>query len=196
MFNVRRRLNRMPTAARYGTLIAAVALAAGVLVPMTAAASPAKPTGLGGSGTPRLDHVFIIMLENHEADHVIGDPSAPYITSLAHQYGVATNYYGVTHTSEPNYIAATSGSTWWTNDDDGWYTGNHYPDPSIAGNHYPHTNIVTEMAARHIPWDAYMESHASQRLPARQLVGHGPALCEQAQPVHPVQRRPLQPTVA
>ena len=158
MFNVRRRLNRMPTAARYGTLIAAVALAAGVLVPMTAAASPAKPTGLGGSGTPRLDHVFIIMLENHEADHVIGDPSAPYITSLAHQYGVATNYYGVTHTSEPNYIAATSGSTWWTNDDDGWYTGNHYPDPSIAGNHYPHTNIVTEMAARHIPWDAYMEA--------------------------------------
>ena len=71
---------------------------------------------------------------------------------------MATNYYGVTHTSEPNYIAATSGSTWWTNDDDGWYTGNHYPDPSIAGNHYPHTNIVTEMAARHIPWDAYMEA--------------------------------------
>ncbi len=161
MFNMRRRLSRMPTAARYGTLMAAVALAAGILVPVTAAASqaaPANPAGLGRNGTPQLGHVFIIMLENHEADHVIGDPSAPYITSLAHEYGVATKYYGVTHTSEPNYIAATSGSTWWNNDDDGWYTGNHYPDPAIAGNHYPHTSIVTEMAARHIPWDAYMEA--------------------------------------
>ena len=79
----------------------------------------------------------------------------------ARDYGVATKYYGVTHTSEPNYIAATSGSTWWTNDDDGWYTGNHYPDPKIAGNHYPHTNIVTEMEARHIPWDAYMQAMPS-----------------------------------
>lgn len=66
-----------------------------------------------------------------------------------------------THTREPNYIAATSGSTWWNNDDDGWYTGNHYPDPKIAGNHYPHTSIVTEMEARHIPWDAYMQAMPS-----------------------------------
>lgn len=100
MFNVRRRLSRMPTAARYGTLAAAVALSAAVLVPVTAAASPGTPTSgrqpadLGWSGAPRLDHVFIIMLENHEADHVIGDPSAPFITSLAHHFGVATKYYG------------------------------------------------------------------------------------------------------
>ena len=48
MFNVRRRLNRMPTAARYGTLIAAVALAAGVLVPMTA--PRARPSRLAWAG--------------------------------------------------------------------------------------------------------------------------------------------------
>jgi hypothetical protein len=102
--------------------------------------------------------VFIIMLENHAADHVIGDPNAPFITSLARKYGTATRYYGVTHSSEPNYIAATSGSTWWNNDDDGWYTGNHYPNPKIAGNHFPHTNIVDELTARHIPWDAYMQA--------------------------------------
>jgi hypothetical protein len=110
------------------------------------------------SGRARhLGHVFIIMLENHAADHVIGDPNTPFITSLAREYGTATNYYGITHTSEPNYIGATSGSTWWTNDDDGWYSGNHYPNPAIAGNHYPHKNIVDELQARHIPWDAYMQ---------------------------------------
>jgi phosphatidylinositol-3-phosphatase len=164
MITVRQRLSRMSAVSRYGTLAAVVALAAGILVPVAAAASTAAPAAAGQPGSPgwgggpRLDHVFIIMLENHEADHVIGDPNTPFITSLARQYGVATKYYGVTHTSEPNYIAATSGSTWWNNDDDGWYTGNHYPNPKIAGNHFPHTNIVTEMQARHIPWAAYMQA--------------------------------------
>ncbi len=163
MSSMQSRLRRVPAVVRYGTLAAAAALCALVAGPVAATASPAAPAAAAGTegGAPRLDHVFIIMLENHEADHVIGDPSAPFITSLAREYGVETRYYGVTHTSEPNYIAATSGSTWWTNDDDGWYTGNHYPDPKIAGNHYPHTNIVTEMEARHIAWDAYMQAMPS-----------------------------------
>jgi phosphatidylinositol-3-phosphatase len=84
-----------------------------------------------------LGHVFIIMLENHAADHVIGDPKTPFITSLAHEYGTATNYYGITHTSEPNYIGATSGSTWWTNDDDGWYSGKSRSQPRDRGQPLP-----------------------------------------------------------
>jgi hypothetical protein len=91
------------------------------------------------------------MLENHAADHVIGDPNTPYITSLASTYGVASNYYGVTHSSEPNYIAATSGDNWWNFNDNGWY----------AGNQYPHTNIVDELAAKHIPLAAYMDGMPS-----------------------------------
>ncbi len=73
--------------------------AAGVQSSYGATAGAAQGSGAHpGSGT-RLDHVFIIMLENHAADHVIGDPNAPYITSLASTYGQATNYYGVTLTS-------------------------------------------------------------------------------------------------
>ena len=91
------------------------------------------------------------MLENHEADHVIGDPNMPYLTSLASQYGVATDYFGVTHTSEPNYIAATSGDNWWVNNDNGW----------SAGNQYDHANIVDELSGAHIPWAAYMQAMPS-----------------------------------
>jgi hypothetical protein len=129
--------------------------AAGVQSSYGATAGAAQGSGAHpGSGT-RLDHVFIIMLENHAADHVIGDPSAPYITSLASTYGQATNYYGVTHTSEPNYIAATSGNNWWVNNDNGWYptTANNF-----GPNQYAHTNIVDELGAAHIPWDAYMQA--------------------------------------
>lgn len=138
-----------------GGVLAAVAVAAAALVP--AAASPGSH-GHGRGRGHHLDHVFVIMLENHSRGDVIGDPDMPYTTSLAHEYGQATRYYGVTHPSEPNYIAATSGSTWSTNDDDGWNSGNHYPNPDVAGNHYPHTNIVDQLAAHHIGWAAYMDA--------------------------------------
>ncbi len=93
----------------------------------------------------RLDRVFIIVLENHSAKSVIGDPNTPYISSLAQQYGDASNYYGVTHPSEPNYIAMTSGSNWYTNTDN-------------PANRFDHTNIVDELEAHHISWAAYMDA--------------------------------------
>jgi len=46
------------------------------------------------------------------------NPNTTFIQSLANNYGLATNYYGVTHTSLPNYVAVTSGSTWGSNSDD------------------------------------------------------------------------------
>ena len=130
---------------------AALALAAGALAATAGSSYGATAGAGGGSAAQRLDHVFIIMLENHEADHVIGDPNMPYLTSLASQYGVATDYFGVTHTSEPNYIAATSGDNWWVNNDNGW----------SAGNQYDHANIVDELSGAHIPWAAYMQAMPS-----------------------------------
>jgi len=126
-------------------------------------ASPALGAGTSGASTdwrargPQLGHVFVIMEENHAADHVIGDPAMPFTNSLANRYAQATNYYGVTHTSEPNYIAATSGSNWDVNNDNGWY-----PTATNSGtNHYDHTNIVDELDAHHISWDAYMDAMPS-----------------------------------
>jgi hypothetical protein len=52
-------------------------------------------------GAPQ--HIFYIMMENHGTSQVIGNTAdAPYITSLAQRYNVATNYHGVTHPSLPN----------------------------------------------------------------------------------------------
>jgi phospholipase C len=67
-------------------------------------------------GMPRFQHVFYIMMENQAYDEIIGKPgsaaavNAPHINALAQQYALATNYYGVTHDSEPNYVAAVGGS--------------------------------------------------------------------------------------
>ena len=121
----------------------AAALAVGLSAPSGATATASHDRG--GDQQARLDRAFIIVLENHSEKSVIGDPNAPYITSLAQQYGQAANYYGVTHPSEPNYIAMIGGSNWFTNTDN-------------PANRFDHTNLVDELDASHISWGAYMEA--------------------------------------
>src|SRR5690348_15246679 len=53
-------------------------------------------------------HVFVIMMENTGYNALIGNANAPWINAAAQKYGLATNYTGVTHPSQPNYIAATA----------------------------------------------------------------------------------------
>jgi acid phosphatase len=52
---------------------------------------------------PNPDHIVIIMEENHSPESIIGSPDAPYITSLA-ATGEFTNFYALTHPSQPNYL--------------------------------------------------------------------------------------------
>jgi len=50
------------------------------------------------------------MMENTGIEALLGNPNAPWINQAVQTYGVAGNYYGVTHPSQPNYIAATAGT--------------------------------------------------------------------------------------
>ena len=129
--------------------IAAVAAACLVVSGLVAAsfslsAGAAKQTGANAE----LKHVFVIMLETHSKDSVIGEPAAPTITSLAHPDGTATQYFGVTHPSEPNYVAAISGSNWFVNDDN-------------PANRFDHTNLIDQLESAGKTWGAYMESMPS-----------------------------------
>jgi len=87
-------------------------------------------------GVPRLDHVFVIVLENHNSftsfgsNGIIGNPQAPNITALWNKYSVATNYNGVWHPSLPNYVAMITGDWIGT---DVVATGHAYPAGSTVG---------------------------------------------------------------
>ncbi len=60
---------------------------------------------------PRPDHVVIVFEENRAYSHIIGNMAAPYINALANRGALLTQSYGVTHPSQPNYLAFFSGST-------------------------------------------------------------------------------------
>lgn len=56
-------------------------------------------------------------MENHRYSDVVGNTAAPYTSQLVQQCGAATNYTSVGSPSLPNYIGATSGSTFGIADD-------------------------------------------------------------------------------
>lgn len=60
---------------------------------------------------PTPDHIVIVVEENHSYSQIIGSASAPYINGLRSQGALLTNSFGITHPSQPNYLALFSGST-------------------------------------------------------------------------------------
>jgi acid phosphatase len=60
--------------------------------------------------------VFLIVLENHAFNQVIGSPFMPYLNSLAAQHSLATNYFADTHPSIGNYFMLTTGNIETNND--------------------------------------------------------------------------------
>jgi phosphatidylinositol-3-phosphatase len=78
--------------------------------------------GLGNANSqtlPKPDHVVIIMFENTSYNAIMASSSAPYIKSLGMDTSNALmkSSFGITHPSQPNYIALYSGSTQGVTDD-------------------------------------------------------------------------------
>jgi hypothetical protein len=97
-------------------IIAAVGLLnAALACPVSANEGP-SPLGVN-----RLDHVFVIMMENHGYGQIMNNPNAPFINQIATTGNLATNYFGVAHPSLTNYLEVVGGSNFGIHSD-------NYPD--------------------------------------------------------------------
>ena len=61
-------------------------------------------------GVQRLDHVFLIMMENHGYGEILNNPNAPFINQYAKEANLATNYFAIAHPSLTNYLEVVGGS--------------------------------------------------------------------------------------
>ena len=116
--------------------------AASAAAPVSRAAATAPPPA--PAAVPSFSHVFVIVMENHEYNSVIGNPAAPYTNGLVSTYGLATNYHAVSHPSLPNYLALTAGSTFGVASD-------------CTTCFVSATNIADQVEASGRSWKAYME---------------------------------------
>lgn len=90
---------------RLGNVIAGLLL--GAFGTSTFAAEGPVPKGIAP-----LDHVFVIMMENHSYQQILNNPNMPFINGLIaqKQVSLATNYFAVGHPSLTNYLEIVGGS--------------------------------------------------------------------------------------
>jgi hypothetical protein len=87
---------------KWGT--AGLITAAAALTPLVHAA------GQNVEGIGHLNHVFVIVMENHAYDQLIGNANAPFINAYAQAANTADNYFAVAHPSLTNYLELVGGS--------------------------------------------------------------------------------------
>jgi acid phosphatase len=94
---------------------------------------------------PRPDHIVIVIEENKSFNQIIGNREAPYINELARRGALFTQSYGITHPSQPNYLALFSGST-------RGISSNACP-LELSGD-----NLASQLLAKGLSFNSYAES--------------------------------------
>jgi hypothetical protein len=77
---------------------------------MALVAATSIGTAWADDDVPRVDHVFVIMMENHGYSEIIGSPYMPFTNAEAASASLASNYFAVAHPSLTNYLEVVGGS--------------------------------------------------------------------------------------
>jgi hypothetical protein len=104
------------------------ALAVGLFAALAGAASAQE--GAVPKGVPHLDHVFVIMMENHGYSQIVGNPNAPFTNQYTKSVNSAINYFAIGHPSSTNYLETVGGSNFGVRSDNApdWHNANCSPN--------------------------------------------------------------------
>ncbi|MBS4172707.1 alkaline phosphatase family protein [Bacillus sp. FJAT-49736] len=94
---------------------------------------------------PHIDHIVIVVEENHSHKEIINNPSAPYINWLMEQGANMMNYHAIEHPSQPNYLDLFSGSNQGV-------TSDSAPDSKFSK-----PNLASELLAKNLTFAGYSE---------------------------------------
>jgi phosphatidylinositol-3-phosphatase len=167
-------------------LVCAACSSRGTSSPTTSSSTAASPTSTASStGLPPIRHVFVIVLENEGYDNTFGAPiNDPYLaTTLPSAGALLTNYYGIGHFSNDNYVAMISGQA--PNPDnqadclqyvDFPATATIAADGQISDSGCvfptPVTTVANQLTQAHLTWKGYMQDMGN--IPSREsaVCGH------------------------
>lgn len=122
------------------------------------------PARADDTSLPRIDHVVVVILENHAFNQIIDPDRAPFIHGLAAGGALFVNSYAVAHPSQPNYFALFSGSTHGVGDDDDHSFDAPTLAAALAGAHKSFIGYVeTRSPRKHNPWESFVDARAAER---------------------------------
>lgn len=92
--------------------------------------------------TNKWDKIFVIMFENHGYNQVQGNS---YWTSIMKDSFQLVNYHGVTHPSQPNYVAMIAGS--------------YFTCTSDSNCNLKQSNLADLIEGKRLTWRSYQENY-------------------------------------
>lgn len=98
---------------------------------------------------PKIDHIVIVIEENHSNKRIYQNSSAPYINSLMDQGANLMNYFAIEHPSQPNYLDLFSGSNQGVRND------------SIPKTRFSSDNLASELIEKNYSFAGYSEDLTS-----------------------------------
>jgi len=113
---------------------------------------------------PLIDHVVVVVLENHSFDQIVDPHRAPFIHQLATDGALFVNAFAVSHPSQPNYFALFSGSTQGISDNE----DHTFDEPTLAGALTGAGKsfigyVETGSPRKHNPWESFVNARATER---------------------------------
>ena len=151
----------------------------------TAGGGGATPTTAPSTGLTPIRHVFVIVLENEGYAQTFGDPAAdPYLaTTLSASGAQLSEYHGIGHFSNDNYIALISGQAPNPDNQADCQVFNDFPtsatvaaDGQIGGSGcvFPTSvpTIADQLDSAHLTWKAYMQDMGNDPTRESAVCGH------------------------
>jgi hypothetical protein len=133
--------------------------------------------------TPKVRHLFVILLENQGYGATFGTPTAdPYLAqTLPAEGALLENYYATGHESNDNYVSLVSGQPPNPENQSDCQSFNDFTGPGTradgveegVGCVYPSNiaNVGTQLSAHKLRWKAYMEDMGN--IPSREAAACG-----------------------
>ncbi len=115
---------------------------------------------------PTFDHIVVVMEESHSFNQIVGDTTdAPYINNTLIGGGaLLSNYFAISHPSEPNYLAIYAGSDFGITDDNFHSSPDPTLDTVLASGGKSFTGFVENPDAKqaHNPWEFFPEGTGAE----------------------------------
>jgi hypothetical protein len=143
------------TTTRARAAAAAVALLAGLAVPVGAtaasaspqlAATPAAHSASAAGRVPHFDHIVVLMLTEHGFTSILRSKYAPTLNRLASEYGLATHYYTTSDPDTAGVMAFLAGNSYGVTD------SSPYWDQPISK-----PSLLSQLDHAHKSWKEYVQ---------------------------------------
>jgi hypothetical protein len=151
----------------------------------SSSSSRSTATTAAAAGLPDIRHVFVLVLENQGYASTFGDPTAdPYLASTLPKSGaLLSEYYGIGHFSNDNYIAMISGQAPNPMNQADCILYTDFPDSATVGADgqisgsgcvFPTSvqTVANQLDQAHLTWKAYMEDMGNVAARESPVCGH------------------------